>query len=214
MPKASSRIYSIRRSKSYSKRLSQKISRKGVNNITFRAQVEACYGHFTKTDHKVICSAFLGDERKVLRKRKKPNGSTSKHDMAELNKNCNGADNEVDYTKTSKQIKESEFNKRQISQKQSTSNISTLNISPKRIIQSTSSPSNQHVLLAASLCGADVDSKQNFKKSNSSKSKNIFKINELYCFCRKPDDGGMYIYCEGCSLGCIQNMLLRITFQL
>ena len=65
-------------------------------------------------------------------------------------------------------------------------------------IQSTSSPSNQHVLLAASLCKASVDAKKNFKKSNSSKSKNILKMNELYCFCQKPDDGGMYIYCEGC----------------
>ena len=24
-------------------------------------------------------------------------------------------------------------------------------------------------------------------------------MNEVYCFCQKPDDGGMYIYCEGCS---------------
>ena len=118
--------------------------------------------------------------------------------MAELNKNCNWADDEADYTKTSKQIKESDINKRQISKKQLTSNISTLNISPKRIIQFTS-PSNQHVLHAASLCRADVDPKQNFHKSNSSKSKNILKMKEVYCFFQKPDDGGMNIYCEGCS---------------
>ena len=105
----------------------------------------------------------------------------------------------MDYTKTSKQTKKSYVNKRQILQKQLTSNISTLNTSPKRIIQSTSSPSNQHVLLAASLCKAGVDPKQNFKKSNSSKSNNIFKMNELYCFYQKPDDGELYIYCEGCS---------------
>ena len=97
--------------------------------------------------------------------------------MAELNKNCNGQDDEVDYTKTSKQIKEFYVDKRQISQKQLTSNILTLNISSKHMIQSTSSPSNQHVLLAVSLCRTDVDPKQNFKKSNSSKSKNISKTN-------------------------------------
>ena len=131
--------------------------------------------------------------------------------MVELNKNCNGADDEVDYTKTSKQIKESDVNKRQISQKQLTSNISTLNISPKRMIQSTSSPSNQHVLLAASLCRADLDQKQNFKKSNPSKSKNILKMNELYCFCQKPDDGECIFIVRVVALGCIQNVLLRIT---
>ena len=66
-----------------------------------------------------------------MSEKKKPNDSTPKHDMAKLNKNCNGADDEVDYTKTSKQIKESDINKRQILQKQLTSNSSTLNISLK-----------------------------------------------------------------------------------
>ena len=129
--------------------------------------------HLTKTDYKVVSSAFLGDERNVVSKKKKPKDSTSKHDMAKINKNRNETDDEMDYTKTSKRIKESDVNKRQMSQKLLTSNISTLNISPKRTIQSTSSPSDQHVLLAASLCKAGVDAKQNFKKSNSSKSKNI-----------------------------------------
>ena len=48
----------IRRSKSYPKRLSQKISRKWVNKITFRAQVEAYYVHLTKTDYKLSAMLF------------------------------------------------------------------------------------------------------------------------------------------------------------
>ena len=50
-------------------------------------------------------------------KRKKLNDSISIHDMAKLNKRCNGAGDEVEYTKTSTQIKESDVNKRQILQK-------------------------------------------------------------------------------------------------
>ena len=94
----------------------------------FDHKFKAYYVYLTKTDYKVISSAFLGDERNVVSKKKKPNDSTSKDDMAELNKNCNGADDEVDYTKTSKQVKKPDVNKRQILQTQLTSNISTLNI--------------------------------------------------------------------------------------
>ena len=65
--------------------------------------------------------------------------------------------------------------------------------------QSNSSLSNQHTLPAAFLYTTDADPKQTFKKNNSSKSKNIFKIDELYGFCQKLDDGEMYRYLEGCS---------------